>query len=488
MSRSANSTDFFPGVAVSDFTIVQGELPFSFAQPKWGQTTTCTLQRVGDVVVDLCLEIEVAKADTSQQALPTGSFYPAEAMFDSIAISIGGVQPESLTKDWLRVYDATLRPTDKANQYLASTNFDATTITSTATSTERLYLTVPFWFTRNTNQALPICNLNEVPRISITTTQDPGSLGLDPSQPPQLRMFASYAIMTPEASAQLKKSLHYDADIVQTKVMTLRTPSTTNEAPFSVDLTLTGWVRALFWVFKSTADNVGHARYIGAAGVVEQALQPDPSAMTGLGPVQTLSEVLAPLASAALLIDGQDNFGARPGKYLNVGGASRFLERLPPPGIYAISLAETPLYGGGGMNASQAQLRLAGKVQKVRPRARAGQPQGRGADRAQLRASRVRHHQDGIHHRQQWPLLTRHVMRRWSSGSRGTSARTNLLCISCSSSCCREGTSDVDDVGGWRRGHQRAVTVTHLAEEAPLALLGSVLGVAQRGVLRPPRL
>ena len=86
--------------------------------------------------------------------------------------------------------------------------------------------------------------------------------------------------------------------------------------------------------------------------------------MTGLGPVQTLSEVLAPLGSASLIIDGQDNFGSRSGRWFNLGGASRFLERLPPPGIYAISLAETPLYGGGGIRASQAQLRLCGRFKK----------------------------------------------------------------------------------------------------------------------------
>ena len=367
-SRSSTATEFYPGLSMTNFAVVQQALPFAIGSPSWGQTTQCNLQRTGDLVIDLCLELQVNKLDTSYSALPIGSFYPAEAIIDKIAITIGGVEVESLDKDWLRLYDSTLRPSDKAAQYCAGANFDATTIMSPSSSVETLYLSVPFWFTRNSDQALPIGALNDVARISVTTTADPQVLGLDPDQPPQLRMFASYVLLDETMSTKFTEGdLKYTADVVQAKQFTLRPPAPTHETAFSVDLTLTGWIRAIFYVFKSIAENVGHARYVGGAGTLEQALQSDSSSMTGLGPVQTISEVFAPLHEAALLINGQDNYGSLPGKFMNIGHASRFLERLPMPGIYAISLAESPLYGGGGFRATRAKLQLAGKFKKSVP-------------------------------------------------------------------------------------------------------------------------
>ena len=364
---AGSETEFYPGISTSDFAITTVAMPFTYATPAWGQTTACTLQRVGDFVMDLCLEIQVAKGDTSHQALPQGSYYPAEALIDSMSISIGGIEVEKLTKDWFRVYDATLRPIDKADAYQAATNFDSTTICSSAPSTETLLLTIPFWFTRNTAQALPIVALNDVPRISLTTTNDPASLGLDASQQPSLRMYVSYGILTQEANAQMSKELQYDIDVVQLKNFTVRNPNTSKRAPFTVDLTLTGWVRAIFWVFKSTLEGVGHARYVGGQGLVEQALQADPASRSGLSAVQNISEVLAPLASASILVDGNNTWGDKSGKYFNIGMASRFLKRLPPPGIYANSFSESPLQGGGGIRATKAQLRLLGEFKKTVP-------------------------------------------------------------------------------------------------------------------------
>ena len=369
MGRSSSTTEFYPGIAISDFAIVQQTLPFAYATPSWGQTVTCNLQRVGDLVVDLCLEIQVHKGDTSYQALPTGSFYPAEALLDKLSINIGGIEIESIDKDWLRVYDSTLRPSDKAHQYCAGANFDATTIMDPASSLETLYLNIPFWFTRATDQALPLVMMNDVPKISVTTTTDPAAVGLDPEQPPQLNMYASYAILSAEASEKFRQDLTYTADIIQSKQFTVRQPNATHLAPFAVDLGLSGWVRSIFWVFKSTSDSAGHARYVGGAGTgtLEQALQADPSSPTGLGPVQTVSEVFAPLAEAAVLIDGNNSYGSRPGRFYNIGQAARFLERLPPPGIYGISLAEAPLYGGGGLRASKVKLQISGKFKKSAP-------------------------------------------------------------------------------------------------------------------------
>lgn len=375
MGKSSTATEFYPGVCIKDFAVVQQSLPFAYGSPAWGQTTQCNLQRVGDLVIDLCLEIQVRKLDTSYDTFPTGSFYPAEAIIDKVAITIGGIEVESLDGDWLRVFDATLRRSDKAAQYCAGANFDATTICSSASSVETLYLQIPFWFTRTTDQALPIVAMNDVPKISVTTTSSPAILGIDPDTPPQLRMYASYAILDTAASSRFSKDLEYTADIVQSKQFTLRQPSPSNPVPFSIDLTLTGWVRAIFWVFKSIAEGAGHARYVGGGDLLQQALQTEQSSTTGLGPVQTISEVFAPLQSASLVIDGNDNWGQKAGKYYNIGQAARFLARLPPPGIYALSLAESPLHGGGGLRATKAKLQLAGKFKKSVPTLVPGQLQ-----------------------------------------------------------------------------------------------------------------
>ena len=348
-------------MALSDFAVVQQALPMSLGSPSWGGQTVCNLQRVGDLLTEVSIEIKVAKTDTSFQGLPTGSFYPAEAIFDLLTLSIGGVELEQLDRDWLRIYDATLRTSEKAQQYMAAANFDPKTITSQAGSVETLYLSVPFCFARNTDQALPIVAMNDTPKLVLKITGEPAAYGFDPAQSPQLQVYGSYVRLNKEDSAKFRAPLHYNVDVVQSKIISLRPPTPTHEVAFNVDLTLTGWIRAMFFAFKSTSDAAGHARYVGGVGSYEQALQPSSSTVTGLGPVQSFSEVFGPLAAAALLIDGNNPWGESTGRWFNVGTAARFLDRLPPPGIYSISLAETPLCGGGGMRATRAKLMLAGR-------------------------------------------------------------------------------------------------------------------------------
>ena len=132
-----------------------------------------------------------------------------------------------------------------------------------------------------------------------------------------------------------------------------------------------------------------HARYVGDPDNTYLGLQPGGDSYDL---VQPLSERLAPVLSAGLLLNGVQRFAPRRGSYFNKVQAFQYARRCPLPGVYSYSFCMDPasVHPSGVCNFSSldvAELQLQLKRSVTDPAAAGGEDAA--LDISRLRELRV---------------------------------------------------------------------------------------------------
>jgi len=344
--------------------------------PALGGQASVLVSRAGDLCAGLFLELTVTKLDNrlydaaGNLLYCRGNYHPAEALVRDATLTLNGVVLDRITCDWMRVFDALHRAPEAAEHYRRLTNFDAATLTSPVPTTETLYLPLIFSFCRHPGLALPLVAmwLTEV-RVSFTF-EDALGLGVG-ADGFSAALYADYVYLDAfEKSRMLNAARHdYLFEQVQTNAFTLPpgTPSAAAASAYAANLRFFRPVKCLYWVLRdstpATPERSNYARYVGDFARTPLGYQPTQAAPSGLGLVACVSERLAPLASAKLVLNGVDRFGERRGTYFNKVHPYQYCRRCPLPGMYMYSFALSPeaLQPSGVCNfsaLSDAQLQL----------------------------------------------------------------------------------------------------------------------------------
>lgn len=366
MSRDHVTDHFYRGLNTPAFAVAHTRQDFR-SPPSFGCTSQCVLQRSGDLVTDCSLQVVVKKRDTQYPNVQFGTFYPVEHLVKRVSVSIGGQVIDSHTGDWFRVYDAFFRGSEESEHYRRITNFDASTILSSTQSVETLIVPLCFWFCRRRQDALPLVALYRDEVVISVEFLSAEAVGLSADFELGACLYTTYVYLSElERTEFMTRELVYLPEVVQHQVQPVRPAARDQLVPFSVELNFTHYVKALFWAFKDRG--AGHARFVGDSGYTRLALQPNQFSPSGLGLVQTISERLAPLASAAVLFNGNDRWGLQPGAYYNRIQPLQYTRRAPLPGLYMCSFALTPTevgaLSGGYAAAANRQVQLVGQLKR----------------------------------------------------------------------------------------------------------------------------
>lgn len=278
----------------------------------FGKRISCTINRNGDLISDVILEITLKKSGDT--------YYPAEALIQDIELEIGGQRIDKHYNDWFRVYDSLFRKNEERTQYRRMVDFVDGEAVGT---TKRFYLPLIFFFNRSPGMALPLIALqyHEV-RLNITLADaNVNTLpGID-SSVCGVQCFVDYVYLDADERSRFASVSHeYLIQQLQFTGDETVAPATTEKSQ-NIRLNFNHPTKFLAWVFKGAK----YGKYT-----------------TSPVHAQTFAEALGPLKSAKLQLNGHDRLSERRGSYFNLVQPWQALRTYAPAGVYMYSFSLKP--------------------------------------------------------------------------------------------------------------------------------------------------
>jgi hypothetical protein len=294
----------------------------------FGNKVTAIISRNGDLIKEAFLEVTMQKGSSGPSGTsasgPT-SFYPGEALLNTVQLEIGGQQIDQHYSDWLHMYNELFRKDEASVAYRRLVDFTDNEPTG---AVKRFYVPLIFFFNRNPGLALPLIALqyHEV-RINFTFegTTVMGLAGIDTGTTPTATLWVDYVYLDTDERRRFAQVSHEMLiDQLQFTGSETVAPSSTATVSYNIRLNYNHPVKYIAWNF-----NGGSSKALGwYAGNVAN--------------VGTASEWLAPMYSAKLQLNGHDRFNTRYGSYFNRVQPFQTVGAAANAGVYMYSFALRP--------------------------------------------------------------------------------------------------------------------------------------------------
>jgi hypothetical protein len=255
----------------------------------YGSSATVTLARSGDLVCGLMAEVTMIRGPST--AGTPEVFYPAEALFESIELRIGGQLIDTLYHNWFRLYDELFYDAKQTQAYADMMNFTQEIQGQART----FYFPIPFFFcSMLPGLALPLIALqyHEV-ELKFNFAKAADIQGVDTSTPPVVKIYADYVFVdTAERTSFAQKPHEYLVTQLQYQNQGVRF-SNVQTLRYGIPLNFNHPTKMVSWVFTQPGI---HGQFTALQGA-------------------TQDNTAAPLARAGLQLNGRERFTTRPGKY-----------------------------------------------------------------------------------------------------------------------------------------------------------------------------
>ena len=301
-----------------------------------------TIARNGDLVGDMYLELKSVAGDA------TAACWVAERAINNVELSIGGQRVDKHYQKWWRLY---------SELYLDESKKATWGKMTTGASGKTVYLPLVFFFNRNPGLYLPLIALqyHEV-RVDIDLAAD-----MTTYLSASIKVWANYIYLDTEERRRFAQKGH---EYLIEQVQHTGTDSVDATQTKQVRLSYNHPVKELVWCFSNTstaatalwnftsgndASNVvitsDQTTGIAASNCfVPTALSGVPMVQvgTGGGDLAFTEDVVGPLNTFKLVLNGQDRFKEQEGKYFNQVQAFNHHTGSPYPGVYSYSFALKP--------------------------------------------------------------------------------------------------------------------------------------------------
>lgn len=262
----------------------------TYGEVNYGTSCSFTLSRSGDLVAGLMFQLVLRRGPSSvSDPLP---YYPAEHFFEGIELLIGGQQIDFIPHNWLRLYAQMYYNKTQAASYDDMTNFGLETQGQERT----FYVPVPFFFNNawNTRLAIPLIALqyHEVEfRLKFAKAAD--IIGIDTTFTPKLKIYADYVFLdSPERLWFAQNPHEYVITQLQVQKSVIVVDGTNRN--YKLYLNFNHPVKAMTWVL--TPGDAYHGKFTCLPG-------------------ETYDNTAAPIEKATILLNGNERFTERPGRY-----------------------------------------------------------------------------------------------------------------------------------------------------------------------------
>ena len=292
-----------------------------------------TVARNGDLVGDMYLEL-VSNAASSRTAC-----WVAERAVNNVELSIGGQRVDKHYQKWWRLYtELYLDEAKKSNYGKMTTGADGKTV----------YLPLFFFFNRNPGLYLPLIALqyHEV-RIDIDLASD-FTTYLE-----SLKVYANYIYLDTEERRRFAQKGH---EYLIEQVQHTGVDTVTGDSAKNIRLSYNHPVKELVWClggdslwnFTSNTSNIlmesDLTAIAGSNCFVPTSFSGAPMLETGTetSDVAFTEDVVGPLDTFKLVLNGQDRFKEQQGKYFNQVQSFNHHSGSPYAGVYSYSFALKP--------------------------------------------------------------------------------------------------------------------------------------------------
>ena len=299
--------------------------------PGYGNRVTCQISRNGDLIHRMYLAVDMS--DETEAVCP----YFGLRLVDYVELEIGGQKIDKQYSHWMYVWNELSLPVSKRNGYNKMVGGDGGVLNTT--SNDQLYIPLEFWFCRNVGLALPLIALqyHEV-KVNIlfqTAEKCQGSTTALAKPLGASSLWVDYIFLDTDERRRFAQ-LSHEYLIEQLQFTGTESLSGVQAKP---KLSFNHPCKELFWFVTATggatvvADNLNWNNFTNDQSANLTTSMKERSAVTSVNPI----------ASAKLVLNGNDRFSERNGSYFNTIQPYQHHENVPTnAGINVYSFALKP--------------------------------------------------------------------------------------------------------------------------------------------------
>ena len=298
--------------------------------PGYGNRVTCQISRNGDLIHRMYLAVDMS--DESVAVCP----YFGLRLIDYVELEIGGQKIDKQYSHWMYVWNELSLPVSKRNGYNKMVGGDGGILKDT--SNDQLYIPLEFWFCRNVGLALPLIALqyHEV-KVNIlfqTAEKCKGSANALAKPLGASSLWVDYIFLDTDERRRFAQ-LSHEYLIEQLQFTGTESLSGSQAKP---KLSFNHPCKELFWFVTATGgtspnDNLNWNNFTNDQSANLTTSMNERSAITSVNPI----------ASAKLVLNGNDRFSERNGSYFNTIQPYQHHENVPTnAGINVYSFALKP--------------------------------------------------------------------------------------------------------------------------------------------------
>jgi hypothetical protein len=297
--------------------------------PGYGNRVTCQISRNGDLIHRMYLTV-----DMSEETVAVCPYFGLR-LIDYVELEIGGQKIDKQYSHWMYIWNELSLPYSKREGYKKMVGGDGDVLSES--SNDQLYIPLEFWFCRNVGLALPLIALqyHEVKVNILFQTSEKcqgsatglGSLGAS-------SLWVDYIFLDTDERRRFAQ-LSHEYLIEQLQFTGTESLSGSQAKP---KLSFNHPCKELFWFVTATggtspADNLNWNNFTNDQSANLTTSMKERSAITSVNPI----------ASAKLVLNGNDRFSERNGSYFNTIQPYQHHENVPTnAGINVYSFALKP--------------------------------------------------------------------------------------------------------------------------------------------------
>jgi hypothetical protein len=309
--------------------------------PTYGSRVTCQISRNGDLINRMYLQVKVPSSSTSTSYVN----YYGLRLLNYVEIEIGGQKIDKHYSHWLYIWNELSLPKSKRYGYSEMVGG----LGKGAVAGKTLHIPLEFWFCRNIGLALPLIALqyHEVKvNINFESAIKCGATG----QPDfSASLWVDYIYLDTDERRRFAQ-LSHEYLIEQLQFTGQESVSSTSIKP---KLNFNHPCKELIWfIAKDTDTNVNNwFNYTTKSGAVDDVISNNANLNSSLmqsdinyaSAPTTTTPPSNPVKNAKLVLNGNDRFYERPGRYFNLVQPYQHHENIPSnAGINVYSFALKP--------------------------------------------------------------------------------------------------------------------------------------------------
>ena len=303
--------------------------------PGYGNRVTCQISRNGDLIHRMYLTVDMS--DETSAVCP----YFGLRLIDYVELEIGGQKIDKQYSHWMYIWNELSLPYSKREGYKKMVGGDGAVLS--ATSNDQLYIPLEFWFCRNVGLALPLIALqyHEV-KVNIlfqTAEKCQGSTTALASPLGASSLWVDYIFLDTDERRRFAQ-LSHEYLIEQLQFTGTESLSGVQAKP---KLSFNHPCKELFWFVTATGNSTAGVDNVNWYNFTND--QSGTTVATVNTKVEARSAVTSvnPIASAKLVLNGNDRFSERNGSYFNTIQPYQHHENVPTnAGINVYSFALKP--------------------------------------------------------------------------------------------------------------------------------------------------